>query len=535
MTTCGSSTTTSGRAARRGTRRAPVRLALTILAGIAATIGPPAAPSLAQSPEPSMLLPGAGVRRAVSGLVTPIGLAVLNLNSMFVIEKNTGKVQYVVNGAVDHTALDLAVNNASERGLLGIALDRAFSFNGFVYLYWTNRTAGPQDPLSPLREAPDVPELGPDTDDILAVPLLGNRVDRFVWNGATLTFDRNLIKLRAFQADGVPTPPGQGDEAQEPAGNHNGGVIRIGPDGKLYIIIGDNGRRGALQNLPFGPKAVQAAPAVADDQFGGPEPDDAHFTGVIIRLNTDGTTPTDNPFYQAGAAMGGEAGANVQRTFAYGFRNSFGMAFDPLSRALWMSENGDDTFDELNRIDAGHNSGWIQMMGPSARVAEFKAIETSTEFFGLQQLRYPPTFVADAPADAMSRLFVLPGSHFSEPEFSWRYAVAPAAIGFIGSKAFGDRFVGDLVMGFSEAEPLGGPLLRFRLNAARDGILATTPGLADLVDDNAEKHELAESGGLVVGRDFGIVTDIQTARDGNLLVVSLDKGAVYEIFRQRPR
>jgi len=57
----------------------------------------------------------------------------------------------------------------------------------------------------------DTPALGADTGDILAVPLLGNRVDRFAWNGASLTFDRNLIKLHAFQNDGAPTPPGQGD------------------------------------------------------------------------------------------------------------------------------------------------------------------------------------------------------------------------------------------------------------------------------------------------------------------------------------
>ena len=76
-----------------------------------------------------------------------------------------------------------------------------------------------------------------------------------------------------------------------------------------------------------------------DDQFGGPEPDDAHLTGVVLRLNDDGTAPTDNPFFAAGAAMGGEVGANVQKIFSYGHRNGFGMAVDPrLGRALAAGE-----------------------------------------------------------------------------------------------------------------------------------------------------------------------------------------------------
>jgi glucose/arabinose dehydrogenase len=514
-----------------------VRAAVCALALLATMTGPGSpGPALAQTAEPSMLVQGAGVRRVATGLVTPIGVASVSSSSMFVIEKNTGKVQYFVNGALRSTALDLAVNSASERGLLGIALDRSFAVNGYVYLYWTCRTAGPQDPLNPLRECPDTPELGADTGDVLSVPLLGNRVDRFVWNGTSLTFDRNLIKLRSFQADGVPVPAGQGDESQAPAGNHNGGVIRIGPDGKLYIVIGDNGRRGAMQNLPFGPKAEQEAPAVPDDQFGGPDPDDAHFTGVIIRLNTDGTTPIDNPFYKTGAEMGGEAGANVQRIFAYGIRNSFGMAFDPISGDLWMSENGDDSYDELNRVAPGFNSGWIQMMGPSERVADFKATETSPAFFGLQQLRYPPTNTSDSRGEAMAKLLDLPGSHFSEPEFSWRFATAPAAIGFVAGSGFGNRAIGDLVVGFSVPVAFGGALVRFELTPGRAAISPASPALADGVDDNAAKHEMTESSALVIGRDFGVVTDIQAARNGNMLVVSLSKGAVYEIFRvRRPR
>ena len=71
---------------------------------------------------------------------------------------------------------------------------------------------------------------------------------------------------------------------------------------------------------------------------------------MIVRLNADGDAPRDNPFWRVGRMMGGEVGENVQKVFAYGIRNSFGMAFDPRSGRLWQQENGDDSFSELNRV-----------------------------------------------------------------------------------------------------------------------------------------------------------------------------------------
>ena len=514
-------------------------------------------PIEAQLPAPEMVDPELAVRSAISGLTTPVAMAFLpgggdrdgsaaetggssseagdrnrqqRVTRMFVIEKNTGQVKLVVDGAVTGTVLDLAVNFASERGLLGIALDPGFPRRPYVYLYWTCRTAAPPaDPFRPDSTRCDETALiGEDTNAILQVPLLGNRLDRFIWDGTALTFDKNLISLRAFQADGAPEPPGQNDAAQNPAGNHDGGVVRFGPDGKLYLVIGDVGRRGWMQNLVQGP-----TPPTPDDQFGGPQPDDAHFTGVVLRLNGDGTAPSDNPFRRAAEQLAGEAAANVAKVFAYGIRNSFGMAFDPFSDRLWMQMNGDDTFDEIQRVDPGMNSGWVQVIGPIARIAEFKAIETTRPPGQLQQLRWPPTRLADTPEEVRSRLFMLPGAHYRDPQFSWRYAVAPGGIGFLSGSGLGAAYVGDLFVGAATANLEGGYLFRFKLTRSRRDLDLEAPSLKDRVADNHDKHDGTESETLLAGRNFGVSTDIQTGPNGNLFVVSLSRGEVLEIFRQR--
>jgi aldose sugar dehydrogenase len=428
---------------------------------------------------------------------------------MLVLEKASGRVKRVVDGQVRGVVLDLAVNSASERGLLGIALHPKFRSNGWVYLFWSESRTGA------------------DSLTLDGVRLLGNRVDRFEWDGRSLEFDRGIARFRAFQAD-----------ADQPLrGNHDGGVLRFGPDGKLYVIVGDTGRRGQLQNLVDGP----FGPGVPDDQFGGPEPDDAHLTGVVLRLQDDGSAPRDNPFFRTGRSIGGEVGANIQRLYAYGLRNSFGMAFDPVSGDLWEQENGDDSYSELNRVEPGMNSGWVQIMGPAARVADFKAIETDPTapqpltpngYFGLQQVRWPPTNIADTPAQALARLFTLPGARFSDPELSWRFEVAPGGIGFLDSRALGREYRDDLFMGGARDLLEGGHLFRFDLTGDRRAVDVDDPRLADGVADNPSKWTLVESESLLFGRNFGVGTDVHTGPDGHLYVVSLTHGAVYEIHRR---
>lgn len=589
------------------------------------------------------------VRTVVSGLTMPTSMAFIGPNEFLVLEKASGKVQRVVNGAVQSTVLDLAVNSGSERGLLGIALHPQFPATPWVYLYWTESSTGA------------------DTNVLANTALMGNRVDRFTWNpgAGTLTHNRDIIRLRSKQED-----------AGQPArGNHDGGVLRFGPDGKLYVYMGDNGRRGQLQNLPDGPGSLTAplpnAPLTGnlpDDQFGGPEPDNAHLTGMILRLNDDGSTPADNPFFSAGAKRGGEAGANIQKLFAYGIRNGFGMAFDPASGNLWEAQNGDDSFTELNLVERGANLGWVQVMGPLDRIDQFKAIETSAEFLGLQQVRWSPTNIASTPQQALARMFMIydggdefatvltgaeenppvtttasavarfkvesngtisyelwaqtaisnvtmahihlgaylqngpfvaflyqnatpqsfaagqliasgtlnnaaviaqtnfvpsianlaerirqgrgyvnvhttanpggevrgqltvvdrdPVSRYSDPEFSWKFEVAPAGLGFINSRELGPQYEHDMIIGAARDTLFSGQLFRFQLTGNRQRITG------DLVADNTAKFDITGSETRLFGTGFGVGTDIQTGPNGNLYVVSLTHGRVYEIFRR---
>jgi glucose/arabinose dehydrogenase len=481
-------------------RRAPSALAW--LAALCLTTG------TASHAAPVLTDPALAVTTTVSGLSQPIGLAFIGPGDMLVAEKGSGQVRRVTGGVLQPTpVLDLPVNANSERGLLSIALHPQFPAVPQVFLFWTESSTGA------------------DSTDVANVPLLGHRIDRFVWNGSSLVFDGTLMRVRARQTDNIAVPGHPGTQNSGERGNHNGGQMRFGLDGKLHVFIGDLGRRGSMQNLANGP--FLTAPQV-DDTFGGPQPDSAHLSGVVLRLNTDGSAPADNPFFGAGAAMGGEVGASLQRLFSYGHRNGFGMAFDPVAGSLWVTENADDAFSEVNRVVPGMNGGWIQLAGPISRIAQFKQIETTQFSSSLQQVRYPPTRIAYSPALALSRMVMLPGAVYVDPAFSWKFEVAPAGAAFISGSGLGASNAGSLWIG--TAVPSNSRLYRLRLTASRTQVdTSADPRLADKVADNAAKYDPTESETLIVGSGFGATPDMLQGPDGALYVVSISDGAIYRI------
>lgn len=132
--------------------------------------------------------------------------------------------------------------------------------------------------------------------------------------------ENQILRVRSFRATGIAMTV----IYRAPAGVlHNGGRILFGPDRMLYAVTGDAQSPANSQNV--------ASPL-----------------GKVLRMTPLGAVPPDNPFPGT-------------LTWAYGIRNSFGMAFDPFTAALWVTENGPACNDELNRIAKGLNYGW----GPS--------------------------------------------------------------------------------------------------------------------------------------------------------------------------
>ena len=93
------------------------------------------------------------------------------------------------------------------------------------------------------------------------------------------------------------------------------------------------------------------------------------------------------------------------------------------------------------------NGGWVQIMGPLSRIADFKLIETTLFGSAMQQVRYPPTRIAYTASLARARMFMLPGAAYVDPQFSWKYEIGPAGTAFVQGSALGLEYDGTLWTG----------------------------------------------------------------------------------------
>jgi glucose/arabinose dehydrogenase len=251
-----------------------------------------------------------------------------------------------------------------------------------------------------------------------------------------------------------------------PATNHQGGKLAVSKDGYLYSVTGELQRNGKDQNI-----------------VDGPDPD---FSGAILKTNpNDGSAAPNNPF------QGDNPSDPINWYQAYGIRNSFGLGVDPVSGTLWDTENGEKSYDEINLVSPGFNSGWKLVMGP----------------------------ISDSGVDE-SELVTIPNSNYKDPILSFVDSFGITDIEFLNSDKLGteysnNAFVGDLAYG---------NLYRFQLNVERTDFNLDAPGLDDRVVDNDEELD-----SILFAQGFAGVTDIKTGPDGLLYVLSFDDGTIYRI------
>ena len=437
-----------------------------------------ASPSPTQAPLPTI---ASGLRVArVTTIRQPTQMAFLGPDEALVTQKH-GHVAHVRSGTIVGEALRLKANFADERGVLGLALHPQFEQNRYVYVYWT-WSGGGSAPAGLVGEA---------TDDIEKVPDMGNRVDRFTWDGTKLNFDRNIIELPSKITNLT---------LDRRRGNHNGGVIKFGPDGRLYVVIGDQNARGHLTNV--------------ED---GPDLDDTGIVAAVLRLNDDGTAPTDNPWYSS-------AGDEASKIFVYGVRNSFGFDFDPATGRLWLQTNGQAAYDQVGWYQGGDNVGWIQRMGPAGRQGDYKALEVDTTRL-LDNPSFPPSRLAGEAPVAVDRLVDLGQATYRPPAFSWRRAVGLTDVQFVPGRGLGADYEGDMLLGDVNT----GTLYRLELTSDR-GAFALEGALSDGVNDNETANLQGElTDRQILGRGFGVVTDIHPAPDGSMWIASLSQDALYRV------
>jgi glucose/arabinose dehydrogenase len=380
-----------------------------------------------------------------SGLSRPIMMTWLNPanpNDFFVLEKvddssspRVGRVRRVTNGVISEPLLTLEVSSANwEHGLLGIELHPDFEQNGYVYLYYTE-----PDPNAPTVS-------------------LRSRLVRYRFNGTAL-----------IEPIDIWTVPIRNDRY------HFGGVIRFGPDGKLYIVIGDH-RQNTSNTIEVNRNASGVLGA-----------------GGIYRLNDDGSIPADNPFAS-------HPDPRIRALYAYGIRNSFGLQFDARTGWLWFTENGPNVYDEINIAFPGMNSGWVKIMGPDARDATYN--ENGNRAYNA------------------SDLVMLPNAYYDDPRFSWYRPIGVAAICFLRSARFDPDLRDQCVIG----ESVNSRLYLFQMNAQRDGFIFTDSRLQDLVADDSDERNLN-----AWGTNWGVVSDLKIGPDGYLYVISHLANRIYRI------
>jgi glucose/arabinose dehydrogenase len=379
------------------------------------------------------------VELVTEGLESPTSMAFIgNHGDMLILEKSGEVILFTNENKSKITLLNLTVDDRNERGLLGVAvlnnnIEDSYttaspsSIPTFVFFYLTEASKEDRSQV------------------------LGNRIYRFEWNDTDKSLSNGTLILD------LPVLPGQ---------NHNGGKLIADSENRhIYAVIGDLNRKGMLQNFK-----------------NGSLPDD---TSAILRINPDGSPAQGNPFLNVSRTDDGSY-SNLSKYYAYGIRNSFGLAIDPETGTLWDTENGPDGFDEINIVRPGFNSGWATVMGP---------IESSNVTSENELVNF------------------LGSSSYADPVFSWGRAVGVTDIEFYDSDKLGNDYTNNIFVGDAN----NGDLYFFEVDEDRSGLQFEEPSL----DDDLVASNDRERAAVIFGSGFpSSITDVETGPDGYLYVLT---------------
>jgi glucose/arabinose dehydrogenase len=266
-----------------------------------------------------------------AGLSNPTAMALAPDGRIFVCQQN-GVLRVIKNGALLSTPfLTVTVDSSGERGLLGIAFDPNFVSNQLVYVYYTATT-----------------------------PTIHNRISRFTASGDVALAGSEVIVMDL--------------PSLSTATNHNGGALHFGPDGQLYVAVGDNANGANAQSL-------------------------STRLGKMLRITSTGAIPTDNPFFN-------QTTGDNRAIWALGVRNPFTFTFQAGDGRMFINDVGQNTWEEINDGIAGSNYGWPTCEGfcnppnPSFRDPIFAYMNdastcaiTGGAFYNPQIVQFPSQFV----------------------------------------------------------------------------------------------------------------------------------------------
>ena len=405
--------------------------------------------------EPFIIDPNLKLEVLYKGLDLPTSIAFLGPNDILVTENINGTVQRIVDGVkLTEPLIDLDV--ARHDGLLGIAVqkdtDKPQPDSGndltHVFLYFTAAKKDGGDPL-------------------------GNVLYRYDLVNNKLENPKLLLDLPV-------------------ARQHFGGKLLIGQDELVYLTVGEvqddknqaHKKSSALNNIDK-------------------DADEPNGRGGILRIDQNG-----NPILDEGHGILGDK-APLDKYYAYGIRNIFGIDFDPVTEKLWDTENGPTFGDEINLVEPGFNSGWRKVQG-IWNIADGKNNgEEKKEGLASEE---PDNLV-----DFDSR------GKYSPPEFTWDHPVGPTALKFLTTDKLGKEYENDMLI----ADSNNGRIYHFELNGDRTALSLKGP-LKDKLAGTV--NELDD---VIFSAVSGSITDLEIGSDGNLYIIAYGSGILYRVSPSR--